>query len=90
MKVESSGSEIKQMAEGSPSPVARSKRRGSVLRREALERLRQGNSELTLDEGGGGLHDGGGRGVPSGETLSSSYQLDFSTTCSLARGLPRF
>lgn len=53
------------------SPVARSKRRGSVLRREALERLQQGNVAQAIDTVMG-LPDGGGGGVPRGETLSAS------------------
>lgn len=73
MKVESSGSgEVENIAKGPPAPMKRSKRRGSVLRREVLGRLRQGKNGPTQDEDGGGLLDGGRRGVPGGETLNSS------------------
>lgn len=75
-KAGSSGpKDTKQIAEGSPSPVERSKRRGSVLRREALGRLRQGNGGPLLDEDGVGVPDDEMQGVPSGETLNSAKRL---------------
>lgn len=51
--------------------MERSKRRGSVLRREALERLRQGTAGPALDGNDSGLLDGGGRRVSIGETRKS-------------------
>lgn len=71
MNAEPSESEIKPKADGSPSQASRSKRRGSVLRREALGRLRQGNTGSALYEGGRGLPDITGGAAPSGETLNS-------------------
>eukprot|EP00903_Cladosiphon_okamuranus_P015048 g13921.t1 len=68
MAVEPSGSrssEINKIVVGSPLPADRSKRRGSVLRREALERLQHGTGGPGLDEDGGVPLDVRGRGVPS-------------------------
>lgn len=52
-----------------PVQLERSKRRGSVLRREALERLQQGKGGSLGDKDDGGLPGGGRRGVPSGELI---------------------
>lgn len=71
---ESSGPKHTKQIEGPPSPVERSKRRGSVLRREALGRLQQGDGGPLLDEDGGGVLGGGGRGVPTCETPYSASE----------------
>lgn len=60
--------------------VERSKRRGSVLRREALVRLQQGKGEPPVDEDdGGGAPGGGGRRASSGESISLPSNLQVST-----------
>lgn len=64
-KIVSSG--VKHDETPVPVQLERSKRRGSVLRREALERLRLGKGGSTVDEDGGALPVGGKRGVQGGE-----------------------
>lgn len=61
------------MTKGSSSPAAKPERRGSVLRREALGRLRQINGGPSPDEDDGSLPDGG-REVPS-ERHSIPHEL---------------
>ncbi len=64
-KIVLSGSEEKPMNTHG-SPLAKSKRRGSVIRREALERFRKGKGGPLP---GGEINNGSPRGVTSGELV---------------------